>query len=432
VGAAVNGPAVGGGVELVGACDLAVAADHAWFSMNSVRVGSAPVLGGAGVLALAMGEKHAREAMLLGGRHSAADAMARGWVNRVVPRADLETEVDTIVAELAKASPRSLEIAKMSANVWWNLSRHSMVAGLEALVRSFSSGDLHEGAQALLERRHEPPLARPGGPMDLGLKDRVAIVTGAGRGLGHAIATALAEEGVTVVGTARTRNGLDAVDAIADHTIGVEFDARDPDGATALVDSALDRAGRVDIVVNNAGIAPTGTLETQGLAALRDVLEVNLMTPVALALAALPAKSWLDDIAAYHRVYSRQQRHLAEVPASDADHIVEWLTESVGVSFALPDLTGEGLQFRGARLLVAEGKPVGELLYRNDDDDVIAICFMKASNKAPGTKTQGLDETIRDDIGLISWTRPNASYVVVGPSSEATLTQIAEKASSPL
>ena len=148
------------------------------------------------------------------------------------------------------------------------------------------------------------------------------------------------------------------------------------------------------------------------------------------ALAALPAKSWLDDIAAYHRVYSRQQRHLAEVPASDADHIVEWLTESVGVSFALPDLTGEGLQFRGARLLVAEGKPVGELLSRNDDDDVIAICFMKASNKAPGTKTQGLDETIRDDIGLISWTRPNASYVVVGPSSEATLTQIAEKASS--
>jgi enoyl-CoA hydratase/carnithine racemase len=151
--AAVNGPAVGGGVELVGACDLAVAAEHAWFSMNSVRVGSAPVLGGTGVLALAMGEKHAREAMMLGGRHTAADAMARGWVNRVVPRDDLEAEVGSIVVELAKASPRSLEIAKMSANVWWNMSRHSMVAGLEALVRSFSSGDLHEGAQALLERR---------------------------------------------------------------------------------------------------------------------------------------------------------------------------------------------------------------------------------------------------------------------------------------
>ena len=142
------------------------------------------------------------------------------------------------------------------------------------------------------------------------------------------------------------------------------------------------------------------------------------------ALAALPARSWLDDIAAYHRVYSRQQRHLAEVPSSDADHIVEWLTESVGVAFSVPDLSGEGLQFRGARLLVADGKPVGELLYRNEDEDVIAICFMKSGNPA-----QGLDETIRDDIGPISWTTANATYVVFSRTSESTLTQIADKAS---
>ena len=151
--AAVNGPAVGGGFELVAACDLAVCSSAAWFSMNSVRLGSAPVLGGTGVLALCLGEKRAREAAMLGRRYTAEAAAAQGWVNDVVAPEDLDGTVSALVAELALASPRSLEIAKISSNVWWNATRHNLVASLEMLVRSFSSGDLREGAAAHAERR---------------------------------------------------------------------------------------------------------------------------------------------------------------------------------------------------------------------------------------------------------------------------------------
>ncbi len=137
-------------------------------------------------------------------------------------------------------------------------------------------------------------------------------------------------------------------------------------------------------------------------------------------------RTWLDDIAAYHRVYARQQRHLVEVPASEKDHIVSWLGSSVGVGFKVPDLKAQGLEFQGARLLVADGKPVAQLIYKGIDGDIVAICFMKAA-ATPEEKEEGLDEVIRDDIGMVYWHNDQASYVLVGPSSEATLTELARK-----
>lgn len=149
------------------------------------------------------------------------------------------------------------------------------------------------------------------------------------------------------------------------------------------------------------------------------------LPPVEVAQA---ARTWLDDIAAYHRVYARQQRHLVEVPAAEQDHIVSWLTSSVGVGFNVPDLKAQGLVFQGARLLVAEGKPVAQLIYKGLDGDIVAICFMKAGAVSQ-EKEAGLDELIRDDIGMVYWHNDQASYVVVGPSSEASLTDLARKVS---
>jgi anti-sigma factor RsiW len=140
------------------------------------------------------------------------------------------------------------------------------------------------------------------------------------------------------------------------------------------------------------------------------------------------ARTWLDDIADYHRIYSRQTaEHLVEVPASSGAKIESWLASSVGVSFSLPDLSTRGLTFEGARLLVAGGKPVAQLMYKNEDGDVFAICFLKSK---PGTSDGNMAESIRDDLAMISWQKGGASYVVVGPSSDANLQQLTDTVST--
>jgi 7-alpha-hydroxysteroid dehydrogenase len=89
------------------------------------------------------------------------------------------------------------------------------------------------------------------------LKDQVAVVTGAGRGIGAATARALAEAGADVVLTARTKEQLDAVAAditgIGRRALVVPADVNDNGAVEAVVQQALDEFGRVDIAINNAG-----------------------------------------------------------------------------------------------------------------------------------------------------------------------------------
>lgn len=140
-------------------------------------------------------------------------------------------------------------------------------------------------------------------------------------------------------------------------------------------------------------------------------------------LAGDPNKAWLDDVASHYRLFSRQSRHLVEVPAIESAHIVDWLMATTGISFRIPDLSKEGLQFLGARLYSAGGRPVGQLIYRNSESEVIAISFTKSI--APSET--GMREVIRDDIGLVVWQGLQASYVLTGPSADAMLDTLASK-----
>lgn len=153
--AAVNGPAVGGGNELVVACDLAIAARSAYLGQNGVRIGSAPVLGGTNLLAASIGEKRGKEVAFLCRRYPADEALAMGWINAVVDDEQLEQAVAEMIGELARMSPRYLEIAKVSSNVWWNQVRDSYATGLGMLAQAIGSEDMREGATAFIEKR--PP-----------------------------------------------------------------------------------------------------------------------------------------------------------------------------------------------------------------------------------------------------------------------------------
>lgn len=123
--------------------------------------------------------------------------------------------------------------------------------------------------------------------MDLQLRDTVVLVTGASRGLGAAMALALAREGAHVVAAARSVDSLAAVAAEGGGRItALEADLRDESSVAGVVPAVLERHGRIDGLINNAGIAPAGKFATQDPAIWKDALAVNVVAPMLLAQAA--------------------------------------------------------------------------------------------------------------------------------------------------
>ena len=119
----------------------------------------------------------------------------------------------------------------------------------------------------------------------------VALVTGAGRGIGRAIALALAREDYSLCIAARTREELEETRRLSEFPVEraliVLIDLADEESADAVMETALDCFGRVDVLVNNAGWAPPRTALTKMRPddAAR-ILAVNLRAPIALARAA--------------------------------------------------------------------------------------------------------------------------------------------------
>jgi 2-deoxy-D-gluconate 3-dehydrogenase len=123
--------------------------------------------------------------------------------------------------------------------------------------------------------------------MDLQLSGAVILVTGASRGLGAAMALALAREGASVIAAARSKDSLDEVAERGGGRISVvAADMRDESSVTGLVEQVVARHGRIDGLVNNAGVSPAGKFADQDPAVWRDALTVNVMAPMLLAQAA--------------------------------------------------------------------------------------------------------------------------------------------------
>jgi NAD(P)-dependent dehydrogenase (short-subunit alcohol dehydrogenase family) len=116
----------------------------------------------------------------------------------------------------------------------------------------------------------------------------VAIVTGGGRGIGRAIALALAREGYTLCIAARTREELEETRRLSglpiERALIVLVDFAEEESAEALVETTLDLFGRLDVIVNNSGWAPPRTALTKMRASDADrILAVNLRAPIALS-----------------------------------------------------------------------------------------------------------------------------------------------------
>src|SRR3979411_744997 len=117
--------------------------------------------------------------------------------------------------------------------------------------------------------------------MELGLKGKIAIVTGGSEGIGRATAQSLGREGARVVICARRADVLeraaqDVAEATGAEIVPVQADMRNQADVERLVQTTVDRFGRLDILVNNAGVSATGEFESLTDEAWQSDLDLKL------------------------------------------------------------------------------------------------------------------------------------------------------------
>ena len=154
--AAVNGFALGGGLELALACDLIVASDKARFGQPEINLGLIPGFGGTQRLAHRIGHNKARELIMTGEMFDAPTALAWGLANQVVPVAELTEAARTLAKKIESKSAFALRQAKAALRAAFTMEED---AGLrfeqQAFGVVFSSEDRVEGTAAFVEKR--PP-----------------------------------------------------------------------------------------------------------------------------------------------------------------------------------------------------------------------------------------------------------------------------------
>jgi enoyl-CoA hydratase/carnithine racemase len=156
--ARINGICVGGGNEMQMACDLAVMADDAFIRHVGLQHGSVPAAGATQWLPILVGDRRAREILMLCEEVPAAQAAEWGLVNRAVPAAELDAAVDELVAKLADRLPAITRYAKTQLDFWRDLAWHGTIRHAhDWLALSMLSEDAAAGVQGFLDRRKEEP-----------------------------------------------------------------------------------------------------------------------------------------------------------------------------------------------------------------------------------------------------------------------------------
>jgi len=182
---------------------------------------------------------------------------------------------------------------------------------------------------------------------------RTALVTGVSSGIGNATARMLTEQGWRVFGTARSKSTL-----LPEHVERVILDVRDAASIDAGVREVLEKAGRIDLLVNNAGGSVMGAIEETSLEQARDLFDVNFFGAARLTQAVLPAmraqksgrivfiSSVVGFVPAPFMGFYAASKHALEGLAESLDHE----TRTLGIRIALvePGWTRTGIDSNGA------------------------------------------------------------------------------------
>src|SRR5437773_7749785 len=152
--AVVDGAALGGGCELVAACDIVIASDRARFGQPEIKLGVFPPVA-AILLPRIIGEKRARELILTGELIDAGEARRLGLVNYVLPSAELEQKTENILAKLRELSASSLAMTRAALDLGGQSDFDAALVEVENLYlhELMKTKDAQEGSRAFMEKR---------------------------------------------------------------------------------------------------------------------------------------------------------------------------------------------------------------------------------------------------------------------------------------
>jgi cyclohexa-1,5-dienecarbonyl-CoA hydratase len=152
--AVVDGPALGGGCEVVAACDIVIAGEDSRFGQPEIKLGVFPPVA-AILLPRVIGEKRARELILTGDLIDAAEALKLGLVNYVLPSIELEAKTENILARLRELSGSSLAMTRTALDLGSQNDFDAALSEVENLYlhELMKTADAQEGSRAFMEKR---------------------------------------------------------------------------------------------------------------------------------------------------------------------------------------------------------------------------------------------------------------------------------------
>jgi enoyl-CoA hydratase len=151
--AAVNGFALGGGLELAMSCHFRIASDNARMGLPEVSLGVIPGYGGTQRLAQLVGKGKAMEMIMTAGMMNAADALSWGLVNYVVPQEELLPKAYALAEMISKNSPRAIQGAIRSVNAGFKDGVNGYEKEIFEFGECFGTDEFKEGTTAFLEKR---------------------------------------------------------------------------------------------------------------------------------------------------------------------------------------------------------------------------------------------------------------------------------------
>jgi enoyl-CoA hydratase/carnithine racemase len=149
----VNGFCLGAGLEMAASCDMRAAADGARFGMPEVHMGLPSVIEAA-LLPGLIGWGRTREMLLTGELYSATEALAMGFVQKMVPAAELDAAVEHWLAAICRATPEAIRSQKALMNRWERVSvEEGVMAGIDALSDGYKTGEPQAAIKAFFDSK---------------------------------------------------------------------------------------------------------------------------------------------------------------------------------------------------------------------------------------------------------------------------------------